>query len=90
MSHKLDDLDKWLNVETWYTGHHLDDERFYKAVYALLLANKDIDGEEIGNYIEARYTGKLADELLFEVSQRAVIRFEIIRGFCTANNITKA
>lgn len=88
MSHKLDSLDQWLNVETWYTGQHLDDERFYKAVYALLLENKDIDGEEIGNYIEARYKHKLDDALLFEVSQRAVIRFEIIQGFCATNNIT--
>ena len=87
MSHKLDCLDKWLNVETWYTGHHLDDERFYKAVYAILLENKDIDGEEVGSYIEARYKDKLDDALLFEVSQRAIIRFEIIQGFCAANNI---
>lgn len=84
MALKLDGLDKWLNVDTWYTAHPSDDERFYKAVYAVLLANKGvyIDAEEVGNYIEARYKGKHADDFLFEESRRAVIRFETIRNFC--------
>ena len=89
MIHKLDGLDRWLNVDTWYSGHPSDDERFFKAMYAVLLANKGvyIDAEEVGNYIEARYKGRLADEFLFVESQRAALRFETIRSFCIANKI---
>ncbi|AUZ66760.1 hypothetical protein ABRV10_004743 [Citrobacter amalonaticus] len=89
MTDKLNALDKWLNVDTWYTAHPSDDERFYKAVYAVLKANKGvyISAEEIGNYIEAHYKGKLADDFLFEESQRAAIQFETIRNFCLTNNL---
>lgn len=89
MIHKLDGLDRWLNVDTWHSGHPSDDERFFKAVYAVLLANKGvyIDAEEVGNYIETRYKGRLADEFLFVESQRAALRFETIRSFCITNKI---
>ncbi|SQC33633.1 hypothetical protein [Kluyvera cryocrescens] len=89
MTHKLDCLDRWLSVDSWCLGLPSDDERFFKAVYAVLLANKGvyIDAEEVGNYIEARYKGRLADEILFVESQRAMIRFETIRSFCITNRI---
>lgn len=89
MTDKLDGLNKWLNVDTWYTAHPSDDERFYKAVYTVLNANKGvyISGGEVSDYIEARYKGKLADDFLSDESIRAAVRFEAIREYLSTNKL---
>ena len=89
MTEKFAPLDAWLSVDTWYTAHPSDDERFYKAVYALLVANREtrIDAADIRNYVESRYKGQFEEDFLSEVSQLVALRFEAIYEFCNTNEL---
>lgn len=89
MANKMDSLNEWLNVAAGHTIPITDDERFYKAIYEILLINKGIyiNAEEVGTYIEESYKGKVTPEILIEEAQRATIRFEVIQEFCLINKI---
>lgn len=89
MSDKLDNLNKWLNVDTWHTGHPSDDERFYKAVHSVLMSNREkrINADDVRDFIIERYRGKLEDGFLFEEAQNAALRFETIQEYCFTNKL---
>ncbi|MDW3571423.1 hypothetical protein N4235_10930 [Enterobacter asburiae] len=40
MAKNLESLSTWLNHQSWISGHHLDESRFYRAVYQVLKLNE--------------------------------------------------
>ncbi|HCB1445110.1 hypothetical protein [Serratia marcescens] len=89
MAKKLDALSRWFNHQSWTSGHHLDETRFYRAVYQVLKENDkgSITPDDIRNYVISQFTGKLDPTFLSERAEQAAERFEIISEFCEANNI---
>ena len=85
----MSSLDKWLNVETWHTFHPKDEERFYKAVYHLMLQNTPCpEPEHVRNYILDKQSGKLAEDYLESTVERYVDKYDAVYSFIYENQIT--
>lgn len=89
MAKNFEPFNRWLNNQSWHSGHHLDEARFYKATYEILKANdKDpISPEEVRDYIINQFESMIDKEFLRARAEEAAERFEIISDFVAANNL---
>ncbi|MDN0096574.1 hypothetical protein [Yersinia rohdei] len=89
MAKNLESLSKWLNHQSWTSGHPLDEARFYRAVYQVLKENKDevISPEDVKDYVVGQFKGVLDAKFLQERANEAADRFEIISEFVAANKL---
>lgn len=51
-----DALEKWAKVDTWYTIHPLDMERFHRAIKEMLSYGESIDENEVEDSIRSLIT----------------------------------
>ncbi len=89
MNKKLDALSRWLNHQSWISGHDQDEARFYQAAYQVLKDNEkdSITPDDIRNYVMSQFTSMLDQEFLSVRAKEAAKRFEIIAEFFYANNL---
>lgn len=84
----LTPLDSWLKVGTWDTHHSCDQERFYKAVYKLILVNDSmIEPHHIRNYIVTFKEGVTTQEHLEEIADIYSEKYDVIYSFLYENKI---
>lgn len=82
-------LDKWLNVETWHTFHPKDEERFYKAVFVLMVHNTPHpEPEHVRDYILEKQAGRFAEDYLHHAADRYVDKYDAVYSFVYENKIT--
>ncbi|MFA3760054.1 hypothetical protein [Yersinia sp. 2466 StPb PI] len=89
MTKKLDALSQWLNHQSWISGHHQDEARFYRAVFQILKENGEnsISPEDVRDYVINQFSGMLENEFLEVRADEAAERFEIISDFCATNGL---
>ncbi|MHB9347325.1 hypothetical protein ACPUEX_14855 [Enterobacter vonholyi] len=89
MAKNLESLSTWLNHQSWISGHHLDESRFYRAVYQVLKLNEPetISPDDVREYIIEQFIGVMDEEFLRGKAEEAAERFEIISEFVVANNL---
>ncbi|MFP2504402.1 hypothetical protein [Buttiauxella gaviniae] len=81
-------LDLWLRVDTWDTHHPSDQERFYKAVYKVILANfKLVEPLHIENYILNYFSEKVNQEHIEEIAEIYTEKYNVIYSFLIENKI---
>ena len=83
----MQELDKWLEQETWHTPHPLDEERFNHGVRKLLAnSNENPTGQDVLHYIE----DKIGIDESHQHHKYAVgyaTRYEAIDSFIADNHI---
>lgn len=84
----LTPLDSWLRVSTWDTHHPSDQERFYKAVYRLILNNEKIpEPHHVQNYIVDYHTDKPNKNHVVEIADIYADKYDAIYSFLFENGI---
>ncbi|HHW4185022.1 TPA: hypothetical protein ACXR7G_000198 [Yersinia enterocolitica] len=84
----LSALDAWLKVPTWNSYHPKDDERFYKAIYRLILENDTlIDPDKVKEYIVKYHGNNKSSEYLEDIADKYASRYEVISSFIYENQI---
>ncbi|MDZ1466397.1 hypothetical protein ACNAT8_27785 [Klebsiella quasipneumoniae] len=81
-------LDSWLKVSTWDSLHPKDDERFYKAIYSMIMSNDElVDSNAVKNYI-LQFFGK-TDENTYYLEKASLFanRYDVICNFIYENKI---
>ena len=89
MAKNLESLSKWLNHQSWTSGHPLDEARFYRAVYQILKDNEkeSVSHEDVRDYVIHQFDGVMEANFLRERAEEAAERFEILSEFVVANNL---
>jgi len=60
-------FDGWIKTETWHSGHPLDDQRFFRFVWAVVPQGKNRPSEEeIQQAITHTWQGRFAADYLAE------------------------
>ena len=84
----LSPLDSWLKVSTWDTHHPLDQARFFKAVYQLILLNeKLVEPQYINDYIIDYHGGNKNIEHVEEIATIYSEKYDDIYSFIYENKI---
>ena len=84
----LSALDSWLRLDTWDSHHSRDQERFYKAVYNLILSNdKLVEPQYISDYIiDKKSTGSNKYHVK-EIADIYTVKYDVIFSFIFENKI---
>lgn len=86
--HALTALDKWLKVDTWDSHHPSDQERFYKAVYKMILDNNRlIESLHIERYILDYHKDNRDQEHIEEIAAIYAEHYNVIYSFIRENDI---
>ncbi|MBK5142882.1 hypothetical protein I2494_03980 [Budviciaceae bacterium BWR-B9] len=84
----LSPLDSWLRVSTWHTGHPKDDERFFKAIYQLIIRNeKMIEPDKVEGYILDTQKEMLAPSFLEDLAHNYARKYDVIYSFIYENKL---
>ncbi|MDX7985994.1 hypothetical protein FE392_01400 [Xenorhabdus sp. 12] len=89
MEEVLKKFDSWLKVDTWHTGHPLDEERFLKSAYSALMAKRDLHSETLREYI-VNYVNefsKLNERFLEERADEYASKFDVLSEFVRVNSL---
>lgn len=82
-------LDSWLNVETWSSGHPLDQARFNRAVYRMIQLNDPMpEPDMLIAYIKNMYSGRYEESYLEIVTARFGLQYEAIYEFIKDNYLS--
>ncbi|MEQ4693338.1 hypothetical protein [Providencia manganoxydans] len=89
MDKALEKFNVWLNRSTWYTGHPLDEEAFYRCAYAAYRECKHLYVEKVREYIEdyVKVNAQLAENLLEARADEYAMKFETVSEFLSANKL---
>lgn len=80
-------FDAWAIVETWHTGHALDEQRFYQFVRAVLsYARKKPSEEFIREELLKIWSGKLDEEYLRNKIKEFMSLYEHLYSFVKVKN----
>lgn len=84
----LSPLDLWLKVSTWDTHHPLDEGRFFKAIYQLILSNdKLIEPQYVRDYIVNYHSGNKNAEHVIKIANIYAEKYDDIYSFIFENKI---
>ncbi|MDM2780580.1 hypothetical protein OGY18_26245 [Citrobacter sp. Cpo142] len=84
----LSALDSWLKVSTWDTHHPLDQQRFFKAVYQLILSNdKLVEPQYVHDYIVDYKGGNKNAEHVDNIATIYAAKYDDIYSFIYENQI---
>ena len=78
-----DVMNKYIGVNTWYTSHPADDERFYKAL-SEIVRNPDFSAEAMGDYLREKtdcYGNNEHNKVILDEINRRVTEAYAIRQF---------
>jgi hypothetical protein len=82
-------LDSWLNIETWSSGHPMDQARFNKAILRIIQINNPMpEPEAVMTYIEDKYSGRYEENYLENVTGRFGLQYEAIYEFIQVNKLS--
>jgi len=85
----LTPLDSWLRVDTWDTHHPSDQERFYKAVYKLILSSdKLVESQHVRDYIVDSKRDVKNQEHVERIAEIYTEKYDVIYSFLFENRIT--
>ena len=85
----LTPLDSWLRVDTWDSHHSSDQERFYKAVYKLILSNdKLVESQHVRSYIIDSKLKIKNQEHVERIAEIYAEKYDVIYSFLFENRIT--
>ncbi|PHM37180.1 hypothetical protein [Xenorhabdus innexi] len=89
MEEALKKFNSWLKIDTWHTGHPLDEARFLKSAYGALIAKRDLDSETLRDYIVnfVNETSKLNERFLEERAEEYASKFDVISEFVRVNSL---
>jgi len=81
-------FDAWIKLQTWDSGHQLDQQRFYRFVKAIVrYSRRRPSSIEVESLIEARWEGRRDSESLEETARHfasiytAILDYENTNGF---------
>ena len=75
-------FDSWINLDTWATGHPLDDERFYRFVKAYSSCTRKYRSpKDIENLIIKKWEGKFEKEYLLQAAHKFAQKFDLLRDY---------
>ncbi|MBQ0266768.1 hypothetical protein [Providencia huaxiensis] len=89
MDKALEKFNTWLNRSTWYTGHPIDEEVFYKCAYAAHKEYKHLDAGRLRDYIEeyVNNNSPLDEGFLQNKAEDYAMKFETVSEFLSANKL---
>lgn len=82
-------LDSWLNLETWSSGHPMDQARFNRAIHRIIQVNDSMpEPDMLMAYIKNMYSGRYDENYLELVTVRFGQQYEAIYEFIHDNNLS--
>lgn len=79
-------FDGWIDVDTWYTSHALDEARFHRFVWAAVNDNCNLSEGDVEREILNRWKGRLHEDYLVPAAHQWASLYRSLFDFGNARD----